>query len=145
MSSPTAQYRLLVSRAVTQRLTSPSLDDIPPPPTTTLATWERTERLNARAKIIACLAVLGVPWMTFTHDVEKARQEVHILAPTRYEEEKVVPGHDAKVKERDGMRDYAGGEMVKREAWKRMQDGHVDLLRRFGRARLMRINRVKLL
>ena len=61
------QYRQLISRATTQRLHSPSLDNLSKLQqcvisATTVEAWELRERAIARGKTKAALSKLGVPW-----------------------------------------------------------------------------------
>jgi hypothetical protein len=61
------QYRQLVSRAVTQRLHSPSLDDftkigVNDTLAHTLEAWEVQERCIARSKARIEAEMLGIPW-----------------------------------------------------------------------------------
>jgi hypothetical protein len=61
------QYRQLVSRAVTQRLHSPSLDDFTKMGVNdtlahTLEAWEVQERCIARSKARTEAEMLGIPW-----------------------------------------------------------------------------------
>ncbi|KAH8639731.1 hypothetical protein IG631_07501 [Alternaria alternata] len=77
------QYRQLVSRAVTQRLHSPSLDDLTKTDVANklahpLKTWETQERSIARDKARIEAKMLDIPW-------KSATLEVHVLTPTRYE------------------------------------------------------------
>ncbi|KAI4658977.1 uncharacterized protein J4E79_006737 [Alternaria viburni] len=86
----TVQYRQLISRAVTQRLHSPSLDDLTKTkagvaPIQSLEEWELQERCIARNKARNEAEELGIPWTRFIRDVESATLQVHVLTPTRYE------------------------------------------------------------
>jgi hypothetical protein len=56
---PSTQYRQLVSRAATQRLHSPSLDQASP---SLAEAWEFHERRIAREKARQQLRYLGVSW-----------------------------------------------------------------------------------
>lgn len=61
------QYRQLISRAVTQRLHSPSLDDLTKTDVNdtlahTLEAWEVQERCIARNKAWIETEMLGIPW-----------------------------------------------------------------------------------
>ncbi|KAF2249470.1 hypothetical protein BU26DRAFT_595370 [Trematosphaeria pertusa] len=114
--SRAVQYRQLVSRAVTQRLHSLSLDDL-----TTFSgdAWEKTDRVKARERVRRDVQLLGVAWGmyirgmekrkdrtvliendnaddvmvdTFKRDVERAGEERHVLSPVRYEAVKSVNG-----------------------------------------------------
>jgi len=63
----TVQYRQLISRAVTQRLHSPSLDDLTKTqvgvaPVQSLEEWELQERCIARNKSRIEAEELGIPW-----------------------------------------------------------------------------------
>jgi hypothetical protein len=63
------QYRQLVSRAVTQRLHSSSLEDltkttVDTTPAHTLEEWELQERCIARNKARVEAEMLGIPWST---------------------------------------------------------------------------------
>jgi len=66
------QYRQLISRAVTQRLHSPSLDDLTKTkagdvPIHSLEEWELQERCIARSKARIEAGELGIPWSKITH------------------------------------------------------------------------------
>ncbi|KAF1833462.1 hypothetical protein BDW02DRAFT_475505, partial [Decorospora gaudefroyi] len=83
------QYRQLISRAATQRLHSPSLDNLPldftpNPNPDTMQAWETQERLTARQKAHATLQYLGISWEQFVCDIQCAEKEIHFLNPTRY-------------------------------------------------------------
>jgi hypothetical protein len=65
------QYRQLISRAVTQRLHSPSLDDLTKTDVGhtlahTLKAWETQERCIARDKARNEAEMLGIPWSKTT-------------------------------------------------------------------------------
>lgn len=73
-------------------------------------------------------------------DVQRASQKVHVLENTRYEipeNERKVVCDDADEGDNavDGMDDGEGWEEAVREREKEMQKEHVNVLRRFGRAR----------
>ena len=66
------QYRQLISRAVTQRLHSPSLDDLTKTKAGdthvhSLVQWELQERCIARNKARIETEGLGIPWSKTTH------------------------------------------------------------------------------
>jgi len=68
----TVQYRQLISRAVTQRLHSPSLDDLTKTkagvaPVQSLEEWELQERCIARNKARNEAEELGIPWSKTAH------------------------------------------------------------------------------
>jgi hypothetical protein len=140
-------YRLLVSRASTQRLHSPSLD-VPPAHTTPQQQGEFGDRQKSRLSAVRQLREMGVSWGNtpyahathkpiinkaldrFVHDVLCAEQVVHVLGPTRYvprEAEKRDAGKGNAQRE-----DMAEGmsEEDKERCVRQMQ-----LLRMFGRAR----------
>jgi hypothetical protein len=76
------QYRQLVSRAVTQRLHSSSLEDltkttVDTTPAHTLEEWELQERCIARNKARVETEMLGIPWSTI-----RSPSLLHTLLPS---------------------------------------------------------------
>ncbi|KAF2824901.1 hypothetical protein CC86DRAFT_296040 [Ophiobolus disseminans] len=124
------EYRQLISRAVTQRLHSPSLD-LPPaiPSSDSLLNWELAERLLAREKAKQHTKALGIQWDDFIQDVHASELEIHTLTPTRYE----APKHaNARAGERNQrfVFDQEGF-----DEYGRAQLAQVGVLEVWGRAR----------
>ena len=67
------QYRLLVSRAVTQRLHSPSLAEAPSSAVNTVEEWEKQDRRFAKANVEAGARLLGVSWRRSTDFMSLSR------------------------------------------------------------------------
>jgi len=131
---PAIEYRQLISRAITQRLHSPTWPS-------SLDAWERNERLSAQAKARERLGKLGVTWGAsspgchnaasvtnhvpdqFVADVERVEGEVHVLTPTRYEGE---GANERAVKQNQEIgyvvRDREGGG-ERREMWCKQVQG----------------------
>jgi hypothetical protein len=140
-------YRLLVSRASTQRLHSPSLD-IPPAHTTPQQQEEVGDRQKSRFSALQQLRDLGVSWGNtpyahathkpiinkaldrFVYDVRCAEQVVHVLGPTRY-----VPREaETRNARKDNARRQDRAEGMSGEDKERCVR-QMQLLRTFGRAR----------
>ncbi|KAH4957363.1 hypothetical protein HBI18_181400 [Parastagonospora nodorum] len=128
---PTTEYRQLVSRAITQRLHSPTDTN------SSLDAWELAERKVARAKARERLGKLGVSWDEFVRDVERVGGEVHVLTPTRYqasEGEAVERGNERAVRQNQKIgyvvRDREGA-VQRRETWYKQ----VEAMRMFSAAR----------
>ncbi|KAI4954518.1 hypothetical protein J4E91_002231 [Alternaria rosae] len=140
------QYRQLISRAVTQRLHSPSLDDLTKTnlgdvPVHSLEEWELQERCIARNKARTEAEELGIPWTQFIRDVENAALQVHVLTPTRYE----VPPRDINknqeaTKQNEGLQyKFGDSKDAERDREWRIKDAAVyNMLRAFRGARLGR-------
>ncbi|KAH7070697.1 hypothetical protein BKA63DRAFT_384426, partial [Paraphoma chrysanthemicola] len=130
------QYRQLISRAVTQRLHSPSLDSNQPGNQENSDAWETNERSIARDKAKTQVLLLSKTWDEFVQDVKRAEGEIHILTPTRYEG---VPM--AIFAERNGkaVRENEKSSFVvpigHREGWQNMQQKHMMLLRSLAQTR----------
>ncbi|KAF1935946.1 hypothetical protein EJ02DRAFT_360312 [Clathrospora elynae] len=133
------QYRQLVSRAVTQRLHSPSLDDVSTSSLqNTLEAWEMEERKKSRHKATMEARILGIAWEQFVEDVQRASQEVHVLTPTRYEappREFEKANHGASKTNKSLGYGQGGKESV---VWEGRHGAIVDVLRMFGWARGVR-------
>jgi hypothetical protein len=70
--TPYVQYRQLVSRGITQRIHSPSLDDLTLPSLSSVEAWEKQERCTAREKACRELQRLGVSWSRYYASLCKA-------------------------------------------------------------------------
>jgi hypothetical protein len=140
-------YRLLVSRASTQRLHSSSLN-IPPAHTTPQQQEDIGDRQKSRLSALRQLRETGVSWGTmayahaahetiinkaldrFVHDVLCAEQVVHVLEPARYVPREAETRDAGKGNaQREDMAEGISGE-DKERCVRQMQ-----LLRIFGRAR----------
>lgn len=152
-------YRQLVSRAVTQRLHSPSLVQEMSISERDPDAWELVDRMRCKQKIEIQVRSLGIRWgmlralqkqplltdtyrntVDFVQDVETAESEVHFLSPTSYQ-----PGLDA-LHSNNAVLNKSGGTNVKCSEPSDMnlngvrQDlvKHAIILRQFNQARLGR-------
>ncbi|KAH7082397.1 hypothetical protein FB567DRAFT_474864 [Paraphoma chrysanthemicola] len=134
--NPDVQYRQLISRAVTQRLHSPSLDSDQPDDKGYSDAWETNERRKARDKAKTQVLLLGRSWDEFVRDVQRAEREVHVLTPTRYEglPKSAFTERNAKAVGENERRSFvmSTGE---REEWRITQQEHIMLLKSLAQAR----------
>ncbi|KAH8701289.1 hypothetical protein GQ44DRAFT_55837 [Phaeosphaeriaceae sp. PMI808] len=123
-------YRQLVSRAVTQRLHSPSLDNLRPTSGDSITKWELGERTYAREKAKVHTGALGVTWDRFVEDVRNAEQEVHILAPTRYESYQKTNTQASMTNWR--LLNQQPISMISNQEWEDANQAHVNALMIYG-------------
>ncbi|KAG9190828.1 hypothetical protein G6011_08916 [Alternaria panax] len=136
------QYRQLISRAVTQRLHSPSLDgimktDVGDNFAHPLEAWETQERCTARDKAQTEAEILGIPWAQFVRDVESATREVHVLTPTRYEAPPRDKNQNEEASRINGGLSYKFGtseNLEQDKEWKGRDAAIYNMLRAFQRA-----------
>ncbi|KAI4960379.1 hypothetical protein J4E86_002001 [Alternaria arbusti] len=137
------QYRQLISRAVTQRLHSPSLDDLTKKkagdaPVHSLEQWELQERCIARSKARTEAEELGIPWTQFIHDVESATLQVHVLTPTRYEvpPRNINKNHEATKQNEEMIYTFGDSRGAARDKeWKTKDAAVYNMLKAFRGAR----------
>ncbi|KAI4629473.1 uncharacterized protein J4E87_003737 [Alternaria ethzedia] len=141
------QYRQLISRAVTQRLHSPSLDDLTKTkvgvtPVQSLEEWELQERCIAQSKARIEAEELGIPWTQLVHDVESTTLQVHVLTPTRYEvPPRNINQNQEATKQNEEMK-YTFGDSedaARDQEWKTKDAAVYNMLRAFRGARSGRL------
>ncbi|KAF1843071.1 uncharacterized protein K460DRAFT_251180, partial [Cucurbitaria berberidis CBS 394.84] len=102
--------------------------------------WEKQERRIAQAQAKMHVQKLGVTWDQFVHDVERTSKEVHFLTPTRYEAPPISLTANRDAETTNNLHAYNAqrpeyGAVGEHEAWKKLQEVHVNALDMFARAR----------
>ncbi|KAF2850203.1 hypothetical protein T440DRAFT_116737 [Plenodomus tracheiphilus IPT5] len=148
-------YTEFISRAMTQRLHSPSLSpSYADAPYSTVATtksfegYELGERVTARRKLRWSLRALHVSWEEFVRDVATVEKQVHVLSPTVYapplpllgkstHENLVALTENASILFSANVeRGESGAEGRKDEQETERQRGCVEVMRNFGKVKV---------